>query len=196
MKFSKLYFEKYAQLTLPLAGFIDKFELSDKPDLQSIESSIGIKVVNVESKEEGIFRNLWNKYSGKGLTSNEFNNKLENNKLKKRVVPDCEYMMAEISSGDAKELIKTVIETIQRKSNKFSDYKHFNRNGLYLYTRLWEEQLKDLQNIIMQNNFVFDFYIINLLNKIALLTKTSIKTYDITDEQLKILKQDALNYEN
>ena len=63
MKFmSKIYFEKYAQLTLGLTEFGNNFVLADKPDLQDNNQDIGIEVVLVETKDEGIMRSVWNKY--------------------------------------------------------------------------------------------------------------------------------------
>ena len=63
---SKIYFEKYAQLTLGLTDFGDTFELMDKPDLQDCEHNVGIEVVVVGTTEEGIKRSVSNQTAGHG----------------------------------------------------------------------------------------------------------------------------------
>ena len=118
--FSKYYFEKYAQLTLSsMNNFVGRFNLSDKPDLQDIKNSIGIEVVNVEKEEEGTFRYLWNKYSGKGISSDEFKSKLQKTEFQQKVITGLPFMAAEIRTGEARECIEEVIQMIQIIINGF-----------------------------------------------------------------------------
>lgn len=193
---SKHFFEKYAQLTLRFVGFEGVFELSDKPDLQNLEQSIGIEVVNVETKEEGIFNHLFNINSSKGLTSNEFIEKLSNPKFKQLVVPNISCLAAIPRCGEAKQIITNTTQTIQRKSALFPNYTHFNKNGLYLFSHIWEEQLTDLQEQIFQNDFPFDFYIIQYGSQISVITKDSIQTYKMSHQQLCETKTLSTEYAN
>ena len=191
---SKYYFEKYAQLTLGLTDFRGNFVLSDKPDLQNFERGIGIEVVTARTTDEGIFDNEWNRARKKGLTSKEFLCRLRNPALRQKVFPNTEYMFIEIGETPSSRLSK-VINAIKNKSQRFANYKRFDQNGLYLYTRLWQEQIPELQQAIQKNNFMFDFYILNLTNKLLVLTKNSTKIHDMPPEQIEIFQGQARNYE-
>lgn len=197
MKFmSKIYFEKYAQLTLELTEFGNNFVLADKPDLQDNNQDIGIEVVLVETKDEGIMRSVWNKYSGTGITSNEFRDKFKRSDFKQSVIPDCEYMAMECRCGNAKDLIPEMLAFIGRKNEKLKNYKRFKKNGVYLFNQhMFPEQIPELQNAINYENFAFDFYIINMVNKLYVLSKDKIKAYNISNENITTFKQYAAEYE-
>lgn len=193
--YSKYYFEKYAQLTLGITEYGDSFTLDDKPDLQNAEKGIGIEVVNVETKEQGILRCIWNQYSGHGLSSNEFREKIRNPKLKQKVIPDCGFMAMEVRSGDTQELVDFTIEVIRDKSRKYENYKHFTKNGLYLYNHMFEEQIRNLHQKIILEKFPFDFYIINIMGKLYVLSGGIIREYEWSLEQGKFFGEQALAYE-
>lgn len=196
MFMSKIYFEKYAQLTLGLTEFGDSFVLADKPDLQDNNKDVGIEVVLVETKDEGIKRSVWNKYAGTGLTSNEFKEKFKKEKFRQAVIPNCEVMSMEGRSGDAKKLIPEALNIISRKNEKFKDYKQFKKNGVYLFNQhMFPEQISDLQNAINYEDYAFDFYVINLVNKLYILNKDEIKENDISNENICAFKGLALEYE-
>ena len=197
MKFmSKIYFEKYAQLTLGLTEFGKCFVLADKPDLQDTEQDIGIEVVLVETKDEGIKRSVWNIYAGTGITSDEFRDKFKREDFKQSVIPNCPFMAMCGRSGDAKDLISEMLDIISKKNEKFSDYKKFKSNGLYLFNRhMFPEQIQDLQNLIDYEKFVFDFYVINCINKLYVFSKEAIKEYDISHETMGLFKRLSLEHE-
>ncbi len=197
MYMSNIYFEKYAQLTLSLTDFGNSFLVADKPDLQDLEHNIGIEVVCVETPEEGIKRSVWNQFAGKGLTSNEFRDKFEREDFRQSVIPDLEYMVMNGRYGNAKTLIVEMLDFIRRKNKKFTNYKQFEQNGLYLFNcHMFPEQIGDLQQKIFKEDFHFDFYIVNLINKLYIIFKSgTIKEYNISHEQLKSFKQEALEYE-
>lgn len=193
---SKIYFEKYAQLTLGLTDFGDTFELIDKPDLQDCEHNVGIEVVVVETTEEGIKRRIWNQNIGQGLTSNEFRNKFQREDFKQSIIPDCSYMAMDGRHGEVKELISEMLEFISRKNKKLDNYQKFEKNGLYLFNcHMWAEQINELQQAIFKNSFNFDFYVVNLTNRLYVITNKEIKAYDISNEMLHDFKQVSLEYE-
>ena len=196
MFMSKIYFEKYAQLTLGLTEFGDGFVLADKPDLQDSNKDVGIEVVLVETKDEGIKRSVWNKYAGTGLTANEFKEKFKKEEFRHAVIPNCEVMAMEGRSGDAKKLIPEMLNIISIKNEKFKDYKQFKKNGVYLFNQhMFPEQIFDLQNAINYESFAFDFYVINLVNKLYILSKDEIKEYNISNNNISTFKEQALEYE-
>ena len=193
---SKIYFEKYAQLTLGLTDFGNDFVLVDKPDLQDNNQDIGIEVVLVETKDEGIKRSIWNKCAGTGITSNEFRDKFKRSDFKQAVIPDCEYMAMDNRCGNVKDLIPEMLDFIGRKNEKLRDYRQFKKNGLYLFNQhMFPEQIPDLQTAISHKDFAFDFYIINLVNKLYVLSKDEIKGYDISNEDIVAFKEHAAEYE-
>lgn len=197
MLYSKYYFEKYAQLTLKSIDCIEgHFRLLDKPDLQNIKNSVGIEVVNVETQEEGNFRYLWNTHTGKELSSDTFQSLLVNDKLKQKVITGLPFMAAEVRTGEARDNIDEIINTIQNKALKFNKYKQFNQNGLYLFdSHIWEEQMSEFQARVKQNKFPFNFYILNLMDKLIFINDATIKRYDLTELQRKIFKRKSEQYE-
>ena len=57
------------------------------------------------------------------------------------------------------------------------------------------EQIQDLQNRIDYEKFVFDFYIINCINKLYVFSKEAIKEYDISHETMGLFKRLSLEHE-
>ena len=60
---------------------------------------------------------------------------------------------------------------------------------------MFPEQIPELQNAINYENFAFDFYIINMVNKLYVLSKDKIKAYNISNENITTFKQYAAEYE-
>lgn len=190
---SKNYWESYALCSLEACGFPASFVKCDKPDLQDHVNGVGIEVVQSMSSEEGIFRYMWNSSIGIGLTSNEFAERLSNPHLKARVVRDMPGMVA-ITSGDANDLIIEILDTIEKKSALFANYTKFNKNGLYLFSHyLLPEQMENLMKVVSEKRYPFDFYIINLMNKIYVLNmnEKTVKAYNISREELQQIKSKA-----
>ena len=194
---SKLYFEKYAQLTLGLTSLGDSFEISDKPDLQDCEHDVGIEVVCVETPEEGLRRSVWNQYAGEGLNSNEFREKFKRQDFQQAVIPDLDYMAMDVRSGNAKDLIPEMLDFIRRKNDKSVAYKRFKRNGLCLYNcHIWSEQIDELQQAISNEDFMFDFYIESMSTKLYILSKKEkLEEHDISFDLSRKFKCEALEYE-
>lgn len=194
---SKLYWEAYALESLVLCGFNGKFSKFEEPDLQDKTNSIGIEVVQVLSKDEGEFRAIWNKNAGRGLTSNQFEQKLTKPQLKALVIRDVPAMAAIIGFYDASELIDSTITTIKHKAQKFSHYTKFNRNGLYIFhPHLFVSQIESLKKEIETNKFPFDFYIVNLQDRIIIIDiKNNTTTdYSLTHPEMAKLKANALQF--
>ena len=60
---------------------------------------------------------------------------------------------------------------------------------------MWAEQINELQQAIFKNSFNFDFYVVNLTNRLYVITNKEIKAYDISNEMLHDFKQVSLEYE-
>ena len=191
----KRYHEKLAQLTLPIVEFNGNFIISDKPDLQDVENNIGIEVTSVESKEEGVFRALLVKHANQELTSNEFINLLKNPHFKQKVIPNNSRIVARVKSSDINILIRQVFCSVCIKADKFENYKNFYLNGLYLFdiVHFLPEHIQFIYDVLKNTTFPFDFYILNIGDKIYYMDKKCLKEYYIK-EQVTRLQNLACEY--
>lgn len=194
---TKYFNEAYALQTLPFCGFGTSFIKAEEPDLQDTANSIGIEVVQVLSKSVGQFRAIWNKYAGTGLTSNQFAEKLTVPELKALVIPNLPSMAAIIGDGDVKTLIVDTVGTIDSKAQKFKHYTKFKRNGMYLFHNLlFPVQIEDVKKAILERDFPFDFYIMNLQGEMFVIDiqNDTVSAYNISPEQRDSLTNVALEY--
>ena len=60
---------------------------------------------------------------------------------------------------------------------------------------MWAEQINELQQAIFKKNFEFDFYVVNLIDRLYVITNKEIKAYDISNEMVHDFKLVALEYE-
>ena len=89
-----------------------------------------------------------------------------------------------------------MIKFNRNKKKKLKNKKKFEKNGLYLFNcHMWAEQINELQQAIFKNSFNFDFYVVNLTNRLYVITNKEIKAYDISNEMLHDFKQVSLEYE-
>lgn len=196
---SKDYYEQYAKLTLAECGIEGNFELSDKPDLQDKSAGIGIEVVRAITEEEGFSENVWNKYSGKGLTSTEF---LEKNECKdRRFCWDIDPSSPELIGArivESNVFVKVVIQKIKEKAAKQVGYANLPVRGLYLFTNLSTSQISEIVTAISVNNFPFDKYYLNLHDKLVVIDSkqpSKVKEYPMSTEQIIQMQDKARGYE-
>lgn len=57
------------------------------------------------------------------------------------------------------------------------------------------EQINELQQAIFKKNFEFDFYVVNLIDRLYVITNKEIKAYVISNEMAHDFKLVALEYE-
>ena len=158
-KLSTGYFNKLAQLKIQQIFPEWKLELVDKPDLQDETNNIGIEVTIAKDKVDGIFDSVWNEWTGKGITSNEFRDKFTNTYFKEKIIPDMEHPVCVKVNGNLDPVITKILGAIETKSEKFKGYKKFNKNGLFIYCPepLWKEQFSVLTQCVYEVKHPFDF---------------------------------------
>lgn len=188
--------EIYAKLLLSITDLPQHFELSDKPDLQNIIDDIGIEVTRAETTEEGQFRHLWCQHVGKGLSSNEFKEKLRNPKYKQQVIPNCDGMAADLHCGLMDDFIIQFMDHLYKKSKKFNQYTKFKQNGLFVFTDIYfrYEEIHKIQNKIKESDLRFDFYIIFTQEELYIIDSNKIVKYPVTQEQRHCFYTQAKEY--
>ena len=189
------YFNKLAQLKIQQIFPEWKLDLVDKPDLQDETDNIGIEVTIAKDKVDGIFDSVWDEWAGKGITSNEFRDKFTNPYFKEQIIPDMEHPVCIKVSGNLDVIITKILGAIIKKTRKFSDYKKFKKNGLFVFCEpLWEEQFSTLKQLIHEGNYPFDFFIISMTNKMLLIENNELKIYDIDFDKIEELKKESLDF--
>ena len=189
------YFNKLAQLKIQQIFPEWKLDLVDKPDLQDETNNIGIEVTIAKDKVDGIFDSVWDEWAGKGITSNEFRDKFTNPYFKEQIIPDMEHPVCIKVSGNLDVIITKILGAIIKKTRKFSDYKKFKKNGLFVFCEpLWEEQFSTLKQLIHEGNYPFDFFIISMTNKMLLIENNELKIYDIDFDKIEELKKESLDF--
>lgn len=196
---SKDYYEQYAKLSLAEFEIENNLEVDDKPDLQDKSTGVGIEVVRAITDEEGFSQNVFNKYSGQGLTSNELleKNECKNKKFCWDIDPTSPKLIC-TRIVDAKSFIKIAAQKIREKAQKSACYKNISVCGLYIFSDLETSQIPELCNIIAANNFPFDRYFINMHNKLVVIDSKEpdkFKEYRITQEQIERMRNEAREYE-
>lgn len=195
-KLSKKYFEKLAQLKTKFIFPEWGFELGDRPDLQDEVHNVGIEVTIAQNTDDGIFSSEWNKYAGTGITSNDFITKLRKKCFQEQVIPNAEHMACIKVYNNINVLIEKIISAIKIKTDKFSDYKKFKKNGLFIFCPepLWEEQFSTLKQLIYEENYPFDFFIISMINKMILIENNELKIYEINFDKIEQLQKESLDF--
>ena len=79
MSYDKIYFEKYALLSIVdcLQLDLENFQLLDKPDLQNDTDSIGVEVTRAITQHVGFTNALTNKHFGKGKSGKLIKQEIE-----------------------------------------------------------------------------------------------------------------------
>lgn len=203
-KYDKLYYEKYALLSLCyiLGLNTNDFEQKDKPDLQSEKYSMGIEVVRAITDQDGLTQSLVQRYFGKGIPGEKVVKEvIANNKKGK--------FKGYVTSIDGVAVISStngfhdgalhkvrIIEKIEKKTRKFQKYKHFKNNGLYCFAETGILNETDYPDIIKAcQESPFSIVIINCIDFILYweFYENTFKRFDIPTEVLKAWNQKALS---
>lgn len=129
----KLAFEiccKY--LNLNKTNFLD-IDLTEEPDIQTIDNSIGIEVTQVIQPVEGELKSFFNKI--RGLSEKEVISKASKNKKLKKYI-ESEYIIpSNIANGvifPVNDNKTTVTSAIHKKLEKKKNYRKLDKNILFL----------------------------------------------------------------
>ena len=208
-EYTKNYYERYAKLTLKYIypDIYCKFEEKDSPDLQNPTSRIGIEVCRAISGYDGNFSSFVNENIHSDKTDEELTKSLCK-RLKREYPREISFEIKTYKGmrmfSPHKGLVNTSIyihklETaILKKCEKIPLYNEklkWTRLGLYLFAgfTLDEHDIKALTEKILKNNINFDLYIINCTCYLYVIYKDgTIKTFQISENDLKIIKTKAL----
>jgi len=203
-KYDEHYYHRYALLSVcHLFNFdIEDFVICDKPDLQSQKLNIGIEVTRAITKHDGLTYDLVNSYFGKGLSGDEIvesiNRINRKGKFKGFVGTINGVAIFSPTQGpyDSKKHRDLISNKILEKTQKFIQYKHFKKNGLYCFSHTSLINESDYPYILDAcKNSAFSLIFINCIDTIFYWnspadTFVSIK---ISPELLSKWKQESLN---
>lgn len=183
--YSKIYFEKYAALTLHQYLNIAESKIiqSDRPDLRIPELAMGVEVTQA-IKDDFVFN------------------------LKKEAIYDLYVLnpfdlkeLLDIQPIDEQVLFANIDEAIKRKIAKSKNYTSYQMNGLYLFTHCSNLSKSMLYSFFQQYTYDNDFYHYLFFNGIHSLfiynvKIQSIQEYPFTLKALITYNQKSLFYEN
>lgn len=200
MSYDKIYFEKYALLSIVdcLQLDLENFQLLDKPDLQNDTDSIGVEVTRAITQHVGFTNALTNKHFGKGksgkLIKQEIEKMFPDFKGSVMVIPgDIATISSSKGMDDTQNRLVVAENSIMEKSSKLKDYKLFNKNYLYLFleTSIFEDdEIQSFTNRISQVT-KFDGFLINCIDKIHFYENGENRVFEISDNKLKEYKHRA-----
>jgi hypothetical protein len=206
--FNKVYFEKYAILSL--AWFVDKQlepmleddENYESPDFQSEILDIGIEVVEAINSKQGEERFIVNEYFGKGVEAQNIIKEAEDrfgSKIKGKIINVNDVAVYGHSKGlvNFSNHLMYVQDKINLKTKKLNgNYKRFGENWLYVFTHsslINEHDIKSVCDDWFEfTSDSFSLIILNCIDTIYAVSKDNIRSYELNDEQLRMLKVEAL----
>ena len=119
-------------LNLNKTNFLD-IELTEKPDIQTINNELGIEVTQVIQPEEGELEKFFNQI--RGLSKQEILFQANKNKKLKKYI-ESEYIIpSDITNGvifPVNDNLYTIINSIHNKLDKKKFYRKLNKNILFL----------------------------------------------------------------
>lgn len=202
MKCDKYYYEKYAKLSicyLKNLNYMDFEVVADKPDLQNLNSKLGVEVVLAITKHEGLTRSLVNKYFGKKKSPKEIADiiKKENikGKFKGMMLYSDNFFAISSSNGfvDTHSHVSLLLNKIREKGNKFSKYIKFETNGLYCFasSSIDSSNYEEIGIVCMESPFQIIF--INCNDRIIIWESSDKKftKYSIPDNCCREWKEKA-----
>ncbi len=165
----KLAFEiccKY--LNLNRADFLD-IKISEEPDIQTIDASIGIEVTQVIQPKEGELKHYFQEING--LSKKEVILKARKNKKLKKYIDSKNVILSDISNGvifPIGDNLNTITSAICKKLKKKLAYRKFIKNILFLIIEFQVIDKNFIEKFLIneikkeENNIVskFDNYIL------------------------------------
>lgn len=183
-RYSKIYFEKYAAMTLHQYLNIKETQIiqSDRPDLRIPILNMGIEVTQA-IKDDVVFslkkEKLYSSY-----VMNPF---------------DLKELLS-MHQKDIQEYYKCIDQAILRKIEKSKNYASYEKNGLYIFTHCSNLEKEMMEVFFKQHTYHNSFYRYIYLNGITRLfvydcVSRSIEEYDYELEDLIAYNQISLLYE-
>ncbi|NBK96406.1 MAG: hypothetical protein EOM50_00025 [Erysipelotrichia bacterium] len=183
-RYTKLYFEKYAALSLAMYLNISQEDiiLSDRPDLRIPKKEMGIEVSQA-MKDEVVFsikkENLYSSY-----LMNPFDLKA----------------ILEVQKESIEDYFVCIDKAIKRKLEKSKHYVRYVHNGLYIFThcnQFNEDMIRAFFNQHVYQNTFYDEIYLNAIQCLYIYhckqKKISVFHYDLND--LLVFNQSSLWYE-
>ena len=165
---------KYVNLNK--TNFLD-IELTEEPDIQTIDDSIGIEVTQVIQPVEGELKSFFSKI--RGLSEKEIISKASKNKKLKNYIESEHIIPSNVANGiifPVNDNITTITSAIHKKLEKKKNYRKLDKNILFL---IIEFQFID-------KNYIENF-IINEIKKEESNTSSKFENYILYDKWNKIL---------
>lgn len=183
-RYSKIYFEKYAAMTLHQYYHINENQIiqSDRPDLRIPYLDMGIEVTQA-IKDDIVFslkkENLYSSY-----VMNPF---------------DLRELLT-MNDIDQQEYFKAIDFSIKRKIEKSKHYECYGNNGLYIFTHCGNLNKEMIEQFFIDHVYQDDFYRYIYLNGIQTLfiydkVKKEVLEFHYELEDLLAYNQISLLYE-
>ena len=172
--FSKLYYERYAAITI--ADFfslnIENFKNKEMPDIQNEVDSIGVEVTQAITQHEGYVSKIRSKLFNKGHTGQE-KQKIIESQYKKfnggiMLINEIALISDYKHLRDTFESLKTTEKALIKKSGKYEIYKKFDKNYLYIFLEnasFLESEIKEFLNKQI-NDTLYDGILLNTIDKL------------------------------
>ena len=119
-------------LNLNKTNFLD-IELTEEPDIQTIDNSIGIEVTQVIQPVEGELKSFFSKI--RGLSEKEVISKASKNKKLKKYIESEHIIPSNITNGvifPVGDNLSTITGAICKKLKKKKNYRKLDKNILFL----------------------------------------------------------------
>lgn len=183
-RYSKIYFEKYAAMTLHQYYHINENQIiqSDCPDLRIPSLNMGIEVTQA-IKDDVVFslkkENLYSSYVMNPFDLRELLN---------------------MNAIDQQEYFKAIDVSIKRKIIKSKHYDSYGKNGLYIFTHCQTLNKEMIEQFFIEHSYEDDFYQYIYLNGIQTLfiydkVKKEVLEFHYELEDLLAYNQISLLYE-
>lgn len=178
-------YEEFARLNLQLLFPQYRFECLDKPDLQDVNDNIGIEVTSSTPTEIRERTAYGDKYLGKEITLEE------EEKYRGTVFHMNNTRIVDgYSARDllyAPEYVKEIDDVLKKKCQKSNDYKHFQFNGVYVFTGTHLVDSKDV-NALLSHKVLrcFDFVLLDNFGKVHFLINDTFFILNIEDKDYNL----------
>ena len=163
-------------LNLNKTNFLD-IELTEEPDIQTIDDSIGIEVTQVIQPVEGELDSFLNKI--RGLSEKEIIFKASKNKKLKKYIESEHIIPSDIANSvifPVGDNLSTITSAIHKKLEKKKNYRKLDKNILFLI----------IEFQVINKNYIEKF-IISEIKKEESNTSSKFENYILYDKWNKIL---------
>ena len=163
-------------LNLNKADFLD-IKISEEPDIQTIDASIGIEVTQVIQPKEGELKHYFQEING--LSKKEVILKARKNKKLKKYIESEHIIPSDIANSvifPVGDNLSTITSAIHKKLEKKKNYRKLDKNILFLI----------IEFQVINKNYIEKF-IISEIKKEESNTSSKFENYILYDKWNKIL---------